>query len=471
MSPKDQNDMSGLVVPRLGSNSWTENTDFEYLQKMYDCHDLVYNCIELVSSTFALAKLKVKKLDKNGKYVYVPDHPLQKVLNNPNATMTMYDLEQSYVVHRLLNGTVAFILLRGDKMISNDEASKCPDCEHNEVGQCPHLLWHFNKGPVTQIMPIHPDRLDKKKYKTKFGIKEYFTYEWENGLKMLVHPDNMLTDPMYNPGGTFYGTSPTAQVKRWLEIDLGLSKQVGGYLINNAIPSMILNIKPNEGMLDQDPTTMLEKIKEKWIRDFSMGGDGITSGSKFKTPAFVHGDLDVHKIQDALKDIVVKPLFYQIESRICMAYGVPPNFFEFGQDYGAQSTTIQQQEKNFYNRTIAKNLVSYKSKMERFVLSSYCDETLILDWDLSNMGIANFIEAERKAHILKVWEIGLDTRDSVREQLGMNPIGGEYGDDLYRIDVLGTNNNGVTLNQPARSSEDNILKPNPGLIQQIEDNI
>lgn len=450
MSPKNQDDMSGLVVPKLGSNTWSENTDFEYLQKMYDCHDLVWSCIELISSTFALAKLKVKKLNASGKYEYVPNHPLQLVLNNPNSTMTAYDLSQAYIVHRLLNGTVAFILLRGDKMISNNEADKCPECKSNEISQCEHILWHFNVGRVTQIIPIHPDRLEKRKYETKFGIKEYFAYTWENGVKMLVHPNNMLTDPMYNPGGSFYGTSPTAQVKRWLEIDLGLTKQVGAYLVNNAIPSMILNIKPQEGMLDQDPTTMLEKIKEKWIRDFSMHGDGITSGSKVKTPAFVHGELDVHKIQDALKDIVVKPLFYEIQNRICMAYGVPPSFFEFGQDHGAQSTTIQQQEKNFYNRTIRKNLTSYKAKMERYVLSSYGDESLSLEWDLSELGIASFIETERKAHILEMWKYGIITRDATREGLGIDPMNGELGDDLYRLTVMG--------DQPAGNAENNQLK-------------
>lgn len=467
MSPKDQNDMSGLVVPKLGSNHWTEDTDFEYLQKMYDCHDLVYNCIELCSSTFALGKLRVKRLNSKGKYEFVPDHPLQKLLNNPNATMTAYDLSQAYMVHRLLNGTVAFILLRGSQTVSNDEAAKCPECQMLDVNQCEHLLWHFHLGPITQIIPIHPDRLQKKKYRYESGIKEYFMYKWDNGVEMLVHPNNMLTDPMYNPGGTFYGSSPTARVKRWLEIDLGLSKQTGAYLLNNAIPSMILNIKPQEGMLDQDPSTMLEKIKEKWIRDFSMGGDGITSGSKVRTPAFVHGELDVHKIQDSLKDIVVKPLFYEIQNRICMAYGVPPSFFEFGQDYGAQSATIQQQEKNFYNRTIAKNLVSYKAKMERYVLSSFNDEKLILEWDLSAMGAAAFLETDRKTFVLKAWEMGLDTRDSTREQLGLNPIGGEYGDDLYRIDVLGTNNNGDRLNQPSQSAEDNILKPRNDLTPRI----
>ncbi len=64
ISPKDQSDISSIVIPKVGANSWNANgTDLEYLQKMYDCHDLVHSCIDLVSSTFALAKLRVKKLN------------------------------------------------------------------------------------------------------------------------------------------------------------------------------------------------------------------------------------------------------------------------------------------------------------------------------------------------------------------------------------------------------------------------
>lgn len=464
ISPKDQGDLSGLILPRVGANSWTPNVDYEYLQKIYDCHDLVHNCIELVSSTFALGKLKVKK-KIDGKYRYLPNHPLQIVLDNPNSSMSGYDLRQSYVVHRLLNGTVAFLMIRGDQMVTDDHRNSCPECNSLRIDNCVHALWHFHVGPVTQIMPCHPDRLEKKQYDTPKGKKEYFLYNWDNGVKMLVHPNNIMTDPLYNPGGSFSGTSPTAQVQRWLEIDLGLSQQVGAYLANNSIPSMILNIKPPaSGGHDQDPATLLSSIKEKWIRDFSMNGDGNKSGRYAKTPAFVYGEMDVHKIQDTLKEMVVKPLFYEIQNRVCMAYNVPPSFFEFGQDYGSQSTTIQQQEKNFFNRAISKNLISFKSKMERYVLSSYEDEDLVLDWDLSDMGAANFLEKDKKVQVLKEWELGLLTRDATREQLGYDPLGGDTGDDLYRITVMsdGNSNNSIM----GGSLEDNRLKPDFELNQE-----
>lgn len=468
ISPKDMGDISGIVLPKVGGNGWSpNNVDYDYLQKMYDCHDLVHSCIDLVSSTFALAKLRVKKFDtKTQKYHYVPDHPLQILLDNPNNSMGGYDLRQAYIVHRLLFGTVGFILIRGHMTISNDEKNKCPECKRSQVDDCVHILWHFNTGPVTQIMPVHLDRLGKKKYKNR----EYFTYNWGNDIDMLIHPNNILTDPNYNPAGSFFGNSPTSTIQRWLEVDLGLTTQIGAYLVNNAIPSMILNLKPpkfgNENISSkfENPTVLLEKMKERWMKDFSMAGYNSNNqgGSKVKTPAFVYGDLEILKIQDSIKDIVQKPLFFQIENRIAMAYKVPRSFFEFGIE---NNVDPEKANKDFYNFAIAPQLESFIGKMERFLLPGYNDPTLKLEWDLSNMGIASFLEDKKKAQVLREWEVGLDTRDATREKLGMNPLGGDLGDDLYRIDVLGNNEDSRQLNPQNRGTQmdstDNRLRTNP----------
>lgn len=438
ISPKDNNDLSGINIIRNNNTSnvakWNPNIDIEYLQKIYECNDLVHSCIELISSTCALARLRVKVRGSNGKYRYENSHPLQLLLDHPNSSMSGYDLMQAYVVHKYLIGTVSLLLIRENVIYSNDKRNICPVCD-NQNKNCDQVMWHSFAGKIGKIIPCNPNILSTEEIETKNGIVKYIKCNFNGMGDLYVHPNNIIIDSFYNPIESMNGISPTAQVQRWLEVDLGLSEQVGAYLTNNAIPSMILNIKPTDGTLSQDPTTMLERLKEKWMRDFSIGG---SDKSKVKTPAFVHGEMEVHKIQDALKDIVVKPLFYEIQNRICMVFGVPPNLFEFGQDYGSQSTTILQQEKNFYNRTISKNLTSFKSKVEKYILPFYNEDNIELEWDLSNMGIASFIKNDHRNYILKTWELGLITRDHAREELGMDPIEtSNLGDDLYRETVMG----------------------------------
>lgn len=451
ISPKRQGDLSGLILSKVTSDSWAQDIDLEYLQRMYDCHDLVYNCIELVSSTFAQARLKVRKRKPDGKYIYVPDHPVQRVLDNPNSSMTGYDLRQSFVVHRLLFGTVAFILLRNDMITDNDERNACPACMEGDISDCWHILWNFHKGPITQIMPVHLDRLSKKIFNTPHGKKEYFMYSPAKGMdKMPVHPDNILTDPFYNPAVSFYGSSPTAKIQRWLEIDLGLSKQVGAYFMNNAIPSMLVNLKPPQvgAEYTEDPSEMLKMMKENWMKKFSLGGDGVTAGTEVRSPAFVYGPIEVQKIQDTLKDIVVKPLFYEIQSRIAMAYRVPRSLFEFGIEHGSQSATVKQQREDFFNDAITPQLITFKAKLERYLLASYEDPTIDLEWDLSGMGIASFLEDKREAKWLKRWELGSITLDELRESLGMNPYyNTDEGNDRYRITVMSDSSGNTQANQ------------------------
>ena len=468
MSPKDQGDWSSMILPKVSANNWTPNVDIDYLQKMYDCHDLVYNCIELVSSTFAQGELKVRKYE-DGKWRFVPDHPLQKVLNSPNSSMTGYDLRQAYVVHRLLFGTVALIILRDD-MVEDGELNFCPSCIEDNAFNCPHIFWTHHSSEIKGLMPVHPDRLSRKTYNTKNGLKEFFVYDApQSPQPMVIHPNNIITDPFYNTGGSFDGSSPTQKVQRWLEIDLGLTKQVGAYLQNNAIPSFMIAFKPNKDIDYGDPTELLENAKQKWMEKFGFGGRNQDS-REAKSPSFLFGELDVHQIQDGLKDIVVKPLFYEIQNRISMAYNVPPGYFEFGQDHGSQSATIEQQEKNFYYRAIIKELISFRLKMKRYLLPYYQEEGEVLDlfWDLSEMGVASFLEKERKAEKLKYWELGLTSRDKTLEMLGEDPIGGELGDDYYRETVMsdGRFNNSEMGGTSARKPRglDNRLKPNPQLI-------
>lgn len=464
ISPHDQNEIRTQVISKLGANKWQNNTDIdlEVLQRYYDCHDLVYSCINLVSSQFALAKLKVKQFDKKTqKYNYSPDHPLQRLLDNPNSSMTGFDLRQAYITHRLLYGTMGSILLRNSMTGSDLEVNRCPSChglERNEM--CPHILWHFHTGEITQIIPVHLDRLEETEVETPNGLRSYFVYKFENGIKSLVHPNNILTDPKYNPGGSFYGSSPTERVKRWLQIDLGLSKQVGAYLSNNAIPSFILNFKPpklGEGVRSEDPSTMLEQMSEMWMKKFSMDNSTNRDGNKVKAPAFTYGDLEILRVQDTLKDIVQKPLFYEIQDRIARAYNVPRSYFQLGLEHGVD---LEKDNQNFYNYAIAPELDSFKAKIERYILPSYEDSNLVLEWDLSSLGIAAFLIDKKNSFNLKKWEMGIVSLNEARESLQLNPFPiQEEGEARYRVSVMSDGSN--TQTGQNNSLQDNRFRSEP----------
>lgn len=431
-SPKALGDMSGLIVSRIGAaNEGPGVQDFDYdtMSKLYVCNDMAWTCIELVSSTTALGKLKVRR--KVGKDVeYLPDHPLQKLLDFPNQSMTQFDLIQSYVTHQRLYGTVGMLLLR-DKM-----TEICPICTEDGKTDCIHKFYINTVGPITQIMPMHPSNFTEEVVEVEGKRKKLMCYCPSGDIKYPIHPDNFLSDPFYNTSAGWYGVSPTFLLKRWLDLDATMTHQIKELFDNGSIPSMIINLKPgNNFTYEQEPETLMEAMKSKWMSQFS----GNSKGSK--SPAFVYGDVTVERLQDKIEDSLAKGLYYEIENRVCATYGVPPTLYEMGLKYGSQRSSAEQAEKDFFNRTISKILVRLEAKINRLIVPSYGDADLEVVWDLSSMGIASFLIEEKKAAVRKDWEIGLISRDDARSRLDYDPVGGELGDDFYRLTVMSDGSN------------------------------
>lgn len=433
-SPKAMGDMSGVVLSRIGTNGVpaVQNFDYELLSKFYICNDLVWTCINLVSSTAALAKLKVR-VRKGNKVKYLPDHPLQKLLDFGNSSMTQFDLLQSYVTHQLLFGNITMLLIREDML------RMCPMCEDECSEECTHRLFFFTEGPVAQIIPVHPSNLTQKV--VPGTNKKYFFYKPNglNGKEYPIHPDNLITDPLYNPDISWYGVSPTFLLNRWLNLDGLMTQQLEDFFASGSIPSMIVSLKPGTNFnYDGEPNKLVEDMKEKWMKQFS------AKGEKERSPAFVYGDVTVERVQENIKETIGKEIYYEIQGRVCATYGVPPTLYEMGLRWGSQRASSEQAEKDFYNRTISKILARFQNKITQLVVPSYNQPGLEVSWDLSELGIASFLLKEKELKIERHWEKGLLKRDDARVMLGYEPTGDEFGDDYYRITVMGDGNSTVT---------------------------
>lgn len=444
-SPKALDDFSGILLSKITSQNsiGVQDLDYELLSNIYMCNDLAWSCINLVSSTAALGKLRVRTKNSEKGIEYLPDHPLQVVLDFPNSSMTQFDLIQAYVTHQLLFGSVTMLLLR------QEMSAVCVVCK--ETGdECTHQLYADSTSPVMQIMPVHPDNIAIKYIQSINKNVFFYTPNGTSGKQYMIHENNMLTDPFYNPDKSWYGVSPTHLLQRWLQLDYSMTSQAEQYFANGAIPSMIVSLKPgNNYTYDTQPDTLVHKMKESWMNQFS------AAGRASKSPAFVFGDIDVQKVQDKVDETVGKQIYYEIAGRVCATYGVPPTLYEMGLRYGAQRASAEQHEKDFYNRTISKILKRLKLKLEQLVLPSYNDPTLELYWDLSELGVAGFLIKDKETRIQKHWELGLIQRNKAQMLLGYEPDTSELGNDYYRLTVMGDGNT-ETTNQ----LDNNLVVPN-----------
>ena len=454
-SPKALNDLSGIIlrggVSSPGGNG-IQDLDYDLLTEVYLTNDLAWTCIDLVSSTVALGRLVVRKRTAKG-VEYLPNHPLQKLLDFPDASMTQYDLLQSYVCHQLLFGTVSLMLLR------EGMTESCDVCIDEGEEDCKHKLYVNNTGKVVQIRTIHPSLLEQKTFMFEGVTKTLFVYKPASdyrGEGYLIHPDNIITDPIYNPAVGWYGVSPTHLLQRWLDLDKIKTHQISEFFKNGAIPSLLVTLNPptDGSAYTDEPQTVLEMLKENWMKKFSHGGNAE------KTPAFLYGDVTVEKLQQSVTEMISKELYFEITSRVCATYGVPANLYEFGLKYASQRASAEELEKAFYSRTISQNLTRIKQKLTNLILPAFGDPELELEWDLSQIGAANYIIQSVETKVLKRWELGLTDRDTTLAALSLPTVGGEEGEEYYRRTVMSDGNNNVS----ATPKLDNKLQ-----IEEIQD--
>lgn len=442
VSPKAKGDWSGVILGKTGSHlPQIQMFDPDVLAKIHVCNDVVWTCLELVSSTAALGKLKVRKRIGN-EIEFLPDHPLQKMLDFPNPSMTQFDLIQSYVIHQRLYGTIGIILMRAGM------TEICSVCLEDGTDDCLHKFYTDFESPIIGMMPIHINNIEQHKVTIEGKTRTYFFYVPEPNRKFIIHPDNILTDPFYNTTAGFWGISPTWLLKRWIDLDHSMTSQIQSLFDNGSIPSMIVSMKPGTNYTyEQEPATLMQMMKDKWVEQFNG-----KSGNQ-KTPAFVYGDVQVERLQEKIDSGMSKGLYYEIQEHICATFGVPPTLYEFGLRFGAQRASAQQHEVDFFNRTISKILVRFENKINQLVVPSYNEEGLEVVWDLSEMGIASFLIEAKKAEVRTDWELGLVRRDETRVKLGWEPTGDVFGNDYYRITV--TDGGGA-------NSADNRLKAPTG---------
>ncbi len=443
-SPKDLGDYSGVILSRVGgrTNAGIQDYNYDVIARIAICNDLAWTCINRVSSTAALAKLKVR-IRTNDSIQYVPDHPLQKMLDFPNSSMTQFDLIQAYVTHQRLFGTVGILLLR-DNMLET-----CPLC-FNHGANCLHMLWTNNTGPITQMMPVHPSCIEQAVVEVNGEKKRQLVYIPEPGRRYPIHPNNILTDPFYNTESGWYGISPTFLLKKWLDLDQAMTQQMNKFFENGAIPSLIVNMKPgNNYTYEQEPDTLMKMMKEKWLAQFS------SRSADQKTPAFVYGDINIQRLEEHINSTISKDIYYEIQGRVCATFGVPPGLYEVGMKYTARGAQAQV-ERDFYNYTISEILARFERKINKLVVPTFNTPGLEVVWDLSQMGIASFLIQAKKDAVKKDWELGLISRDDARVLLGYDPVGGELGNDFYRLTVMSDGKNGAQA-----AGMDNRLKVPP----------
>ncbi len=220
-------------------------------------------------------------LVQNGYVEELPQHPLVKIMNNPNPFTTRARLMRMLVMDRDLDGNCYIAKVRSDL------------------------------GNVVELWRLRPDRVRIIPDRQNFIAGYTYTVGNETAL---FPPEDIIHWDEPNPLSDYYGFSPVSPIMARVEVDNALRQALGDfYTGGGAGPGAILTLS---GKLDD---TIREQVRDKLRKMLNH------IGSFRETLILEQGTSDYKRLglDRGLTDYVPKEVNAVMESRIGLPFGIP----------------------------------------------------------------------------------------------------------------------------------------------------
>lgn len=242
----------------------------------YGRNELVFACINERATSFPEGELRVYQPGPDGEEL--DDHPLRTLLTNPNPVLTEFELFELTLMHMDIGGVAYWQIVRG------------------------------RSGQPAEIWPTRPDRM--KILATNGPRVSQYGYEAEPGKVYAIPASDIIEFRFPNPLDGLVGHAPTRTAARSVSMDNAATDFADTMLRNSAVPGVVIE---TQQAIDREQA---ERIKATWKRAYS--------GSSRGEPAVLQQGMSARPLGMTLRDLEFGDLRTISESRICMAYGVPP---------------------------------------------------------------------------------------------------------------------------------------------------
>lgn len=355
-----------------------------FVKDGYVGNPLVASCIWEIATSASEPDLVVKRRLKDGtkEIATGPDADmLRALLLNPNPEQTTTEFLEQLFTWQQVTGNWFFRKMRA------------------EVG-----------AGVVQLWPLEPPRV--KIRAAANGWVAGYNYD---GIKDTLDANDVVHDKLRpNPEDMFWGLGPIGVLRRSIDLDNQASEYLRVFFQNNATPGGLLKLKAR-----MEPEER-QRIKEFWTKEHS-GPAGWHSIS------VLDADGEYQEIGASPEKLKLQAIFDQTESRICMAFGVPPILV--GATIGLNRSTFANYEEartSFWSETL---VPLYKKCGERLT-AGLCVEfssDLCIEFDLSKVEALNEGSNSKRQFAFDAYDRGFITLDAALDMCGLPPVGGDEG--------------------------------------------
>jgi HK97 family phage portal protein len=392
-------DPYGISRPNISGLVYPDQAYEGFAKSSYAANELVYACIAEKCKTLPQATLRVYQ---EGQAAPLEQHPLRRLLAEPNDVTTEVELLQLLIVHLDLAGT-AFLLI------------------NRSLAGVPVELWPV-RPDLVRVIPA-PEGQSPRNWR--------WGYLPNPGSTDLLPVDrrDMIRIRYPNPLDSYFGQAPMRPAARSVSLDNARAVYVEELLRNDAVPRVAIT---TQAEIDERVVSILQA---RWKRKFGAGNRG--------TPAFLQAGMDVKTLGLNLEDLTFGDLSAVEEARICMSFGVQPILV--GAKVGLDRSTFAnfaEAKASFWETTLM--------DLERLIVTSVRSKLLPsflgvgrarvgLQWDNSEVLALQEPETARWERAVNALARGGITRNDFRRTVGLDPV---PGGDVF------LNPAGVTL-QPA----------------------
>lgn len=385
-----------LLTPqfwRVGGYVPPSDYDAVGLTNAYRGNELVFACINVKMQAAVDARLIVERWSyRDGVYHELDTHPLRRLMTSPKNTINEAALVRAWIGSRDVFGKAYFEKVRNAN------------------------------GRVVEINPLNPAYVDEVFDQTSGDL---LRYTWrDNGRSHDFKPDDIIAYRNYDPRSRWGSVSPTAVAMDSIKGDALQTLYVKSFFDGGGVPSGLLTIK-NRTLSQVEANS----IREKWRAMFSpsLGGRREDIGVLDENADFqVTGSRPDQLASDKLRGMT--------ESRICMAYGVPPLIvYSY---LGMQNSTYSNMQtawRQFWESTLTPMLREYREWLQIGLLREFesdddiAREDVRLWWDLSRVAALKENVDALQARARDNFAAGGITLNELREQLGMPAdVHGDY---------------------------------------------
>jgi len=398
-------EVSASVPVGFGSG-YIQQPDYNYeayAKQGYAKDELVYACIRELTTASTEPNYKVL-LPTSGEPIEAPDtNPIYRLIHYPNPNQDLFDLLEQMIVHLNVAGN-AYLFKTRDQ-----------------------------RGRMIEMHLLRPDRVSIKS-DAKHGV---MLYEYDlNGTTYDISADDISHLKYTNPTNDLYGLSPLTVLAKTINLDLSQLAFAHAYFANAGVPSGMLKVK-RKIQNDEQANT----IRQRWRSTF--GGP-----NNFHRIAVLDEDATYEAVGAGnLNEMAFPELRDTVESRICMAFGVPPILI--GSVLGLNRSTYSNYKEaraSFQTET----MIPLTNKIVRFLNHCFSYEYKgagYVEADFTQIAALTEDQTSITDRIIRQWDAGLISLNEARAAMSLDPL---QGGEIRRLplNVLELSSDQVEITAP-----------------------